>query len=400
MRPMPGRRRISVACTLLLFGSAACSDKKSPAATIAAKVQNASKEADLATVTLTAAAEQRLGIVVATVERRLVPLTRDVGGEVVTPPGRRVLVQAPVAGTVLANDSLGLRAAGSTVAAGEVLLRLLPLPPEADLLRAEEEVRNAVARLALARTEARRTAQMVGSGAVTTRENEQAQTNLQTSEETARAAQARFDRLSGRKAHGESPGLTTLAISAPDGGTLLDVRVAPGQIVTAGTPLLELARLDEMWVRVPVYAGDADAIARGRDASVQALGDARVERRVARAIPHPPTADATAASVDLYYALANADRRYRPGQSVTVTLPLARGEQVALVVPRQAVLYDIHGGSWVYEQTAEHVFARRRVELRAIAGDLAVIARGVTEGTKVVRTGAAELFGTEFGTGK
>lgn len=387
-------------CALPMLALVACGDAKKSAAVPAATVKNAAKEAELATVTLTPAAEQRLGIAVATAERRTVPLTRDLGGEVVAPPGRRMIVQAPVSGTVLPPDSGVLRAAGSAVAAGEVVLRLLALPPESDVLRSEEEVQNAKSRLTLARAEADRFSKMAKAGAVTARESEQAQTTLQMAEETARAAQARFDRLSGKRSQGESPGLTAIAISAPDGGTLLDVRVAPGQIVSVGSPLFELVRLEEMWVRVPVYAGDVAAVAVGRGATVQALGDALAIRRAATSIPHPPTANATAASVDLYYALPNADRRFRPGQSVTVTLPLVRGEQVALVVPREAILYDMHGGSWVYERTAEHVYTRRRVEVRAMAGGVAVLARGVREGATIVRVGAAELFGTEFGTGK
>jgi hypothetical protein len=70
-----------------------------------------------------------------------------------------------------------------------------------------------------------------------------------------------------------------------------------------------------------------------------------------------------------------------------------------LVVPEAAVLYDIHGDAWVYEDLGDHAYARRRVQIARHAGDRAVIARGIAEGTTVVTAGAAELFGTEFGAG-
>ena len=79
-------------------------------------------------------------------------------------------------------------------------------------------------------------------------------------------------------------------------------------------------------------------------------------------------------------------------------LPL-KSTQKGLVVPETSVLYDIHGDAWVYEDLGSNAYARRRVQIARHAGDRAVIARGIAEGAKVVTTGAAELFGTEFGAG-
>lgn len=398
--PSITRTTLRRSAAALLLATIACGDRTPPGGTpvAAASVSNARAEPELTTISLTPQAARRLGIETAAVERRAVPRTRELGGEVIAPPGRRIVVQAPVAGTVLASGGGALPGAGSSVASGDVVLRLLALPPDRDVLRAEEEGRTTAARLTLARAEADRFAQLAATGAATKRENEQARTALATAEEASRAAQARLDQLTGKGVAGGT-GLTPLAIIAPDGGTLLDVSVTPGQIVAAGTPLFEVVRLEELWVRVPVYAGDAAGVAAGRGATVQALGDAGT-RRAARAITAPPTANAAAASVDLYYALPNRDRRFRPGQSVTVSVPLAGGEETALVVPRGAILYDINGGSWVYELVSEHTFVRRRVELRAVSDDVAIVARGLAEGMAIVRTGAAELFGTEFGTGK
>jgi hypothetical protein len=63
-------------------------------------------------------------------------------------------------------------------------------------------------------------------------------------------------------------------------------------------------------------------------------------------------------------------------------------------------LYDIHGGTWVYEQTAPQTFVRRRVEVQFIDQERAILAQGPSAGAKIVTQGAAELFGTEFGIGK
>ena len=70
------------------------------------------------------------------------------------------------------------------------------------------------------------------------------------------------------------------------------------------------------------------------------------------------------------------------------------------VVPFSAIVYDANGGAWLYENTEQHVFVRRRVEVREVVEHFAVLARGPDVGVEIVTTGAAELFGTEFGVGK
>ena len=70
-----------------------------------------------------------------------------------------------------------------------------------------------------------------------------------------------------------------------------------------------------------------------------------------------------------------------------------------LVIPFNAVLHDIHGGQWVYVQTAEHVYTRKRIQVAHIAGTDAVLASGPPAGSQIVTDASAELFGTEFLTG-
>ena len=97
--------------------------------------------------------------------------------------------------------------------------------------------------------------------------------------------------------------------------------------------------------------------------------------------------------------MPNTEGSLRPGERIGVTLPL-RGEADSLVVPWAAVLHDIHGTQWVYEKVSENVFRRRRVQVRYTVDDVAALASGPEVGTEVVVDGAAEVFGTEFGSGK
>ena len=61
---------------------------------------------------------------------------------------------------------------------------------------------------------------------------------------------------------------------------------------------------------------------------------------------------------------------------------------------------DMSGSAWVYEATGATTFVRRRIEIRSQTGAKTLVTRGIDAGKKVVTSGAAELFGTEFGAGK
>ena len=71
-----------------------------------------------------------------------------------------------------------------------------------------------------------------------------------------------------------------------------------------------------------------------------------------------------------------------------------------LIVPAASILFDVNGGAWVYLVTGEHKYSRQRVRLNRVAGDEAYLDQGPAVGSQVVVAGAAELFGTEFGSGK
>jgi RND family efflux transporter MFP subunit len=189
-----------------------------------------------------------------------------------------------------------------------------------------------------------------------------------------------------------------IAITAPFAGVLQSLSAASGQTVSASAPLFEIAQVETLWIRVPVYAGGLKDIDPDQPAAVTRL-DAGGAPVAARRVTAPLKADPGAASVDLFFEVSAVKATLRPGERVIVQLPLVSAER-GLVIPGSAVLYDIHGTTWVYEDLGKGVFARRRVEIARQAGDRAVVSRGLDAGRRIVFVGAAELFGTEFGAGK
>ena len=387
----------AIACLLTATSLIACGRNATPPAASAApaKVAGAVPEAALATLTLTSEAQKRLGIETAAAEHRTVTKTRSLGGEIVAAGGAQTTVTAPLAGTL--GIETRLPAVGSQIAKGEVVFTLTPLAPaERDVrIEAERTVAEAVGRQEVAAKRAERTRQLARDGSGSVRAAEEAQADLAVADAALKAARDRLALASrGVSAAG------AIRLTAPRDALLRILHAAPGQTVGSGAALFELVDIDSVWLRVPVYAGDVETIDRKASVDVVPLGaPSGAAGIVAKPVTAPPTADALSAGVDFFYSLGNANHALQPGQRVSVRVPL-RSNQQRLVVPRAAVLFDAFGGTWVYEARDGGVFARQRVMLADFSGSDAVLSQGPAVGTRVVTTGAAELFGTEFGVGK
>ena len=297
-----------------------------------------SKEGDLTTIRLTPEAEQRLRLQVVPVERRVVAEMRTFSGEVVLPLGVDGGRAAPIVGGTL-----------------DEVLRLgeLQIAAEGRVLQAQVQVE--AARVATDRAQKMR---RIEAGSVR-------------AEEEAKAAL----------------GMAEAALTT-----------AKAQRSLLGSVLGEPGATNRVWVRVAIYSGEVARLDGKALASIRALG-LTATNYTAKPVVGPATANALAHTVDWYYELGG-EVSLRPGERVAVEIPTLESKSERLVLPFSAVLHDFHGGQWVYEQTAPHNYTRRRIQVIRLIGNEAVLASGPAPGRKIVTDGAAELFGTEFMTGK
>jgi len=405
------RQSILAAIVLLLATSlqTGCQPTKAKEAakpSVPAKVEKMPGEADLTTITLTPEAEVRLQLKTAPIEAKDVVRTRVVGGEVVVPPGRTIIVSSPIAGTLYA-PSGGMPAPGSRVKKGQVILNLVPLlsaearttfvttrvEAEGQVDQAQKQLEQA--KLLLDRAEKLRQQSLGGSGAVA-----DAKSAFEVAQAALKAATTRREAIDQAIKGAEGGNLASVPIAAEGGGILRNLMVAPGQKVASGSILFDVVELDPVHVRVPLYVGSLWQIDETRPAEIGGLGDSPgLPTRPAKRVADPPSGDPLASSVDLFYEVPNQDGALRPGERVGVSLPL-KATKSGLVAPRAALLRDVDGGTWVYEAMDQHKYARRRVRVESVVGDLASLTAGPKPGTKIVTDGAAELFGVEFGGGK
>ena len=394
MREIPVALLALSACLLNQSCGSRAETHKAAAAT-PAKVENRVTESDLTRVRLTPEAEKRLGIEVKVPVESNSALRTAVAGEVAAIPGKALTVNAPVAGTVsLLRASL---TPGRQLHDGEPVLRLIPLAGVQRDLRVslEADLKGAKARLDNATHQLERARQLLRDLAGSQRNVDAAEQEFEQAKASHDAAVQRLQQVNARPLEAD----VQMTVAAPANGIIRQVHVAAGQAVASGAPLFEVVDFSRVWIRVPVYAGDAAQFRNLTSVTVEGVDGAGPARKAVR-VPAPPSADPLAVTVDLYYELPNSDGQLRPGQRVSVQLPAPLKVRSSLQVPAAAILYDIHGGTWVYVAEPEHTYRRQRVEVLDTQGSSAFLARGLTRGALIVSSGAAELFGTEFGAGK
>jgi RND family efflux transporter MFP subunit len=384
-------RRIITAGLLALFAT----DCRPPSNTAThgttrppSSVEHPVHEEALPQVRLSPQAIARLRVEQSTVRASSVAATRLVGGEVIVPPGRTLVVTAPVAGEVRLATGAAL-APGASVRRGEPLFRLAAFAPTDRDTRARvrRELDAALSNLAALELRVQRNQTLVDQRAGSARSLEEAIAARDVARADVSAARARANTLA------RAPLLADISmlVRAPGDGVLRSISVSAGQAVAAGAPLFEWVAVDALQVRVAVYSGDLARIAAGAPARVRRQGQQSAVESAP--VTGPPTAEVDRATVDRYYALPS-DTGFAPGERVLVELAM-REVEGATVVPAAAVVLDAWGGAWVY-RCEQGRFERARVDPVRRAGDEVVVAHGPAVGSCVVSVGAVELFGAEF----
>jgi RND family efflux transporter MFP subunit len=170
-----------------------------------------------------------------------------------------------------------------------------------------------------------------------------------------------------------------LNVVAPAAGLVLERRVEPGQVVSAGSGVLfRMAKGGEMELRAQLGETDLAALAPGISAEVMPVGSEKVF--VGQVWQVAPVIDPVTRQGIARIALAYAPE-LRPGGFASVTIK--SGTMVAPVLPESAVLSDAQG-SFVYIVGKGNKAERRAVKQGQITPQGIVIVEGLTGSERVV----------------
>ncbi|BDG07910.1 efflux RND transporter periplasmic adaptor subunit [Anaeromyxobacter paludicola] len=171
-----------------------------------------------------------------------------------------------------------------------------------------------------------------------------------------------------------------LLLVSPMAGVVTAKSVVHGMRVNAGDMPYEITDLSEVWVLADAYEGDLARLHVGMPASFRltAFPDRQFKGKVAFI---DPVLDPKTRTAKVRLAFANPKGELRPEMFGEVTLESAPRE--GLRVPSDAVI-DSGAQKVVFVALGDGKFQPRPVELGAASGDQVEVAKGLSEGEKVV----------------
>jgi membrane fusion protein, heavy metal efflux system len=309
--------------------------------------------------------------------------SQPVGAKLVLPgivesdPARTAAVLAPVGGRLIALK----------VALGDRVTRGQPLAviDSPDLAQAFEDDEKAADSAHLTEKNLARQREQNKLGVASDRDLDQALSDHTQAVAEYTRTQARLRALGAAPGERPSPLLT---VTAPVGGSITALAVAPGTMINDTTqPLMSVADLSTVWVTALVPEKDVASVSKNQEADVSLEAyPGRVLRGKVLFMSAVIEPDTRRNKVRI--AFTNSDFSLKPNMFATVTLTGDARPQV--VLPSSALLMNNDRTS-VFVATAPWTFERRTVDALLEEGTSVAILRGVSAGEQVVVKGGILL---------
>jgi cobalt-zinc-cadmium efflux system membrane fusion protein len=181
-----------------------------------------------------------------------------------------------------------------------------------------------------------------------------------------------------------------LPVLAPQGGTVIQKHLDPGETIEAGKEVLTIADLSSVWVWMSVYEqdlarllGEAKKGATRVRVTTLAFPDKTFEGEIDLIGAMVDEGDRT---VKVRATLKNVDMLLRPGMFCAANVVFETPEKV-IAVPKNALLSD-EGKYFVFRQVREGFVLRTDVQVGRVFADSVEITGGLPEGEKIVTEGA------------
>lgn len=230
-------------------------------------------------------------------------------------------------------------------------------------------------------------ADVIGSAELQKRESE---LSVALAEQRAAADQLRVLGVTAKTMEkaAETGGINSLSsVAATLAGTVVERKVAKGQVVQPADALFTVADLSRVWVVAQVPEGEIANVSAGQKVEIEvpALGNATVVGRLIHVgeIVNPETR-----TVMVRTEIDNADRKLKPAMLATMLI-MARPVD-RLVVPASAVVRE-ENADHVFVAGGENSYRLTRVKLGPEHDGYRPVLTGLTEGARVVADGAFHL---------
>ena len=283
---------------------------------------------------------------------------------------------------------------GQIVKAGDPLFRIDPRPYEIALESAKADIERSNAQIDLQQSEVARATPLAKSGALTERELQTRQSNLNVARAALLSAQANV--------HSAELNLDWTTVRAPIAGRVSDKRVDVGTLVAGGaagaTLLTTIVTRDP--IRFVFDASEADylrysrlTLSGDRPSSREVANPVRVKLADEKDFGHDGKMDfvdnafnARSGTIRGRAILDNKDNLFQPGMFARIQL--FGGESDALMIPDAAVVSD-QARKVVFTVGADDMVVAKPVELGVMHTGLRVVLKGLAPSDRVIITGIA-----------
>jgi membrane fusion protein (multidrug efflux system) len=178
-------------------------------------------------------------------------------------------------------------------------------------------------------------------------------------------------------------------IVAPFAGIVGSRKVSVGSFLRTGTPITELANIDEIRVFFSAPERFIPFLTRGADVAVSTSAYPGYEVR-GKITAIEPVLDPGTRSARIVARVLNPGRKFRPGMSANVAAVL-NSRSGALAIPSEAV-FASGNQSFVFLVKPDSTVARTPITIGTRLVDVVEVVQGLAAGSRVVRAGHQKLF--------
>ncbi|HEX3738808.1 MAG TPA: efflux RND transporter periplasmic adaptor subunit [Terriglobales bacterium] len=203
----------------------------------------------------------------------------------------------------------------------------------------------------------------------------------------AKSAQGQLESAQG-KFQGAEAQLQYSEIRSPISGVVTERPLYPGEMASAGTPLLTIMDISQVVARAHIPQTEAVLLKRGDNATVTAPGvDQPIQGKV---VLVSPALDPNSTTVEIWVQCKNPKEVLRPGTSAQITM-VARTVNDALAIPTASLLTAQDGTTSVMVAGSDGKAHQQTVKAGFHDGDNVQILGGLQVGEKIVGAGAYGL---------
>lgn len=177
-------------------------------------------------------------------------------------------------------------------------------------------------------------------------------------------------------------------IRSPIAGVITDRPLYPGEMASAGTPLITVMDTSSVIAKAHIPQNDAAALKIGDKGTMTVPGlEQPIEGKVTVV---SPALDPNSTTVEVWFEAKNPKHQLKPGTSVQLSLT-AQTVKDALVVPVSSILTAPDGSTTVMVAGSDGRAHQKTVKLGIRNGDDVQVTDGVSENDKVIASGAYGL---------